>query len=390
MATRVRTQEELFQIFKDEVVSLGGDITDFSEGSMLDIIGGSTSIVGNEISELIISEFSKTYFSLASGADLELLALDRFGDSFNRLPSQAATGAVTFSRENNSAGNVQINEGTVVKTERDANGLEIRFRTTEQVIMTQLSVDAEVEAFVGGIQGNVSANKVTVVETGLTDQSITVTNSSAMAGGTNELTDSEYRERIRALIEALAGATEAAIRGAAQSAAGVSSVALATEKRVVIDYDISTQAIKADASFFRIPYPVVYVSDQNGNFSETLLANARQAVNRIKSFGVNVEVRGATAQQLNWTASITLNASGPNYSILQEDTSLIVDSMRNYINQTIRIGRGFDRITASQAILGIWGPLGSGDLTAFNTTKPSGSVAVSANTKLIAGTIEIV
>lgn len=388
MSTTVKTQQEFYEIYKNEVNSLAPEFTDFSEGSVHDILAGAISVALNEISELVVSEFAKTYFDLAEGSDLDRLAVDHFGTTFSRPEASFATGAVLFSRSANN-GPVTIPVGTIVKTVKNASGVEFRFETTEEVTMTGLSVSAQVKAMVAGVSGNVLINKVKVVESALTDSSITVNNTVAFAGGKESLTDAEYREFLKAKILSLAGATEAAVKGAALSVSGVAMVALVTRERVVIDYDIANDQILAGSTYFRMPYPVLYIADENGNSSAGLIQSVKDAVFQVKAAGVKIEVLGAVAVSINWTASITLNASGPNYSELQSDLSKIEDSMREYINEQLTIGQAFNKAAANTYIISVWGPTGTNDITSFSSSVPSGNVSVAANEKLIAGTVGI-
>lgn len=390
MSTSVKTQQELYDTYKNEVLALAPDFTDFSEGSLHDILAGAMSVAMNEVQELIISEFSKTFFSLASGSDLDRLAVDHFGDTFARPEAIGSTGAVTFSRANTSAGNVTIPIGTIVKTLKNANGEEIRFQTTEEVVMIGLSIIALVESINTGKSSNVNANKITVLESSLTDSSITVSNASATAGGIDTYTDAEYRDFITQKILSLAGATELAIKGSAKSVSGVKFAEVVTEDRTVIDYDIGTSAIEVGASYFRIPYPVLYIADQDGNSSQLLIDAVKLAVFNTKACGVKIDVKGAVPVSINWTASITLNPLGPNYTELQSDTTKIIDSMKEYINKELAIGESFSKINANAYIMSIWGSSGTGDLSNFSSSVPSGDVTVLANQKLISGTIEIV
>lgn len=389
MTTTIKTQQEFYDIYKGEVNALAPEFTDFSEGSIHDILAGAISVALNEISELVVSEFAKTYFDLAEGSDLDRLAVDHFGSTFSRPSASFATGSVLFSRATIDAGNVTIPVGTIVKTLKNSSGVEFRFETTEEVLMTGLSVSAQVKAIVAGVSGNVLTGKITVIESALTDSSVTVNNTSVFAGGKEALTDAEYREFLKAKILSLAGATEAAVKGAALSVSGVSMVALITRERVVIDYDIANDQILAGSTYFRIPYPVLYIADENGNSSAGLIQLVKDAIFPIKAAGVKIEVLGAVAVSINWTASITLNASGPNYSEFQSDLSKIEDSMREYINDKLTIGDAFNKVTANNYIMSIWGPAGTNDITSFSSSIPSGNVSVNANEKLIAGTVSI-
>lgn len=390
MATQVQTQQEYYETYKNEVEALSSELTDFSDGSMHDIIAGSFSTAMNEVSELVLFEFSKTFFDLAVGADLELLATDHFGDNFARPPAIESTGECTFTRANDTAGDVAIVEGTIVKTEKDADGQEIRFSTVGDFIMVGLTIDIPLIAVDGGVDGNVGATKIIVIESTLSDPSLTVSNTDPMAGGEDELEDAEYRERIRDLIQALAGATEAAVRGAVLSVPGVAISALTTIERVVIDYDIGAGDILTGASFFRIPYPIIYVADAAGNSSAALIQAVNDTLVSVRAYGVKIEILGAVSQLMDWTASLTLNGSGPNFAELSNDLTKIKDSMKEYIDEALTVGDGFNKALANQYILGIWGPTGTDDLVTFSSSVPSGNIAVATNVKLIADTISII
>lgn len=390
MSTSVKTQQELYDIYKNEVLALAPDFTDFSDGSLHDILAGAMSIAMNEIQELIVSEFSKTFFSLAAGSDLDRLAVDHFGDTFARPLATYSTGSVLFSRANTGAGNVTIPAGTIVKTQKNANGQEFRFETTEEVILTGLSISALIKCKDAGKSGNVNASKIVVIESALTDSSITVSNSSATAGGADTYTDAEFRDFITQKILSLAGATELAVKGAAKSVSGVKFAEVVTEDRTVIDYDIGTSAIEVGASYFRIPYPIVYIADADGNSSQLLIDAVKAAIYNTKACGVKIDVKGAVPVSINWTASIVLNPLGPNYTELQSDTTKIIETMKEYINKVLAIGEGFSKINANAYVLSVWGASGTGDLTSFLSSVPSGDISVLANQKLISGTVEII
>ena len=379
MTTEIKTAETIRISYKDEVQGEQGELTDFSEGSMHDTMAGAFSLGVNEIIELTISEFRKT------------LAVDHFGDRFLRPASEKATVVLTYSRANTDAGDVNIGIDSVAKTEKDANGEEIRFLTTSAVLLTGLSVTVSAIAAVAGSSGNVDPTLLSVIESPLTDSSVTVSNVFKAAGGVNAEIDAEYRETIRSLIETLIGATKAAVTGALRATPGIEFVSLLEEILPVIEFDIGADTIKAGASFFRIPFPVAYIADINGASSPALLDLANAAADIVRACGVKINIKGAVASSLDWNASLILNPSGPNFATLTTDTTLITDSMQDYMNTTLQINDGFDRIAANNFILSIWGPSGTDDLTAvgFITNVPSGDVAGVVGTKIIAGTMSI-
>ena len=398
MTTKVLSQQEFFDLYKDEVQSQNGELTDFSDGSLHDTIAGALSTGLNELSELTITEFKKTFFDTANGIevtgnidDLNNLAVDHFGDRFKRPPSVGSTGTVKFDRPNTDAGDATILLGSIVKTEKDANGDEIRFKTDAEIIMIGTTINAETTAVdpTQGSKTNVEPGTIIVVESALTDPSITVTNVAKFAGGDDEQEDAEYRETIRALIESLAGATKAAVSGALLAVPGISFVSLIETILSVIEFDIGANDIKAGAIFFRIPFPEAFIADENGASSPGLIALADTALELVRSCGVKIVVQGAVAVVVAWDASITLNAGGPNFSELSVDPQPIIDSMTDFINKEIEIGNGFDVSQANAFILAIWGSAGTDDLTAFTTNVPSGNIAGVTGTKLIAGAITI-
>jgi len=313
-----------------------------------------------------------------------ILAIDHFGDDFARPDAVEAVGEVTFSRPTDTAGDVTIPLGTIIKTVKDANGEEIRFLTDAEVIMTGTTIDADITADDGGSDGNVLASTITVLETALTDPTVVVDNAAAMAGGANEQNDSTYRETIRDLIEALKGATTAAVRGALEAVQGISTVTLIEQLKTVKEWDIGAGAVVGD--FFRIAYPFAYIADENGNATQTLIDNAQDAIDSIRACGVRIVILGASGSATNWSADLTLNPAGPNYATLQTDLTMIEESMESYMNE-LPIGSGFDKSAASAAMLAIWGAAGTDDLTAFSTTIPAADIAGVTGTKLVAGTI---
>ena len=398
MATDLKTAEELRVIYQDEVKAEEGDFTDFSEGSMHDVLAGAFSIALNEQIELVISEFTKTFFDTAQGPDennggdddIERLAVDHYGDKFTRPAATKATTTVDFSRPTADAGDILVPAGSVVKTEKDETGIEQRFTVDSAFTLMGLSESGvQVTAVEAGSDSNVDIGKISVIETPLGDSSIVVTNPAKAAGGADEQTTPTYRETIRALIDSLAGATKAAIEGELLAKAEIGFVSPIEEILPVIEYDIGLEDIKAGATFFRIPYPTVYIADPNGSSSPSLIALAEEALEGVRACGVKAVVKGAVASSLDWDASITLNPSGPNFAELSSDPQNIIDSMTDYINKELEIGEGFVRSEAEKFIKEVWGPLGTDDITAFTTNTPSGDIAPVAGTKIIAGTISI-
>ena len=391
----IRSREELYNIYKNAAQTIAPSLTDWFEGSINDSQAGSASVMASELSDTILDEFLKTFIDTAGGPevtggndDLQDLLVDHFGDSFSRPEAQKAIGTVKFSRPDALSGDVTILSGTVVKTDVNANGEDVTFKTVLEVVMTGTEVYASIEADEAGTEGNVAVGEIKNIETTLTDASIVVTNEDATSGGHEEYNDEEYRSWALNEIRILKGAIKESIESVAENVAGV-ELATAIEKlQNVREWDIGGDTSIGDT--FQIPRATLYISDANGTANDALVALVQSEIDSIRAAGVKVLVEAAVAKTVNWTAAITLDAGGPSYSELSLDATPIVESMTKYIND-MAIGQDFIRTLADAAILSIWGPDGTGDLVSggFITSIPTGDVSLDENEKAITGTIQV-
>lgn len=391
MATTIPSQQDLYNLFKNEVQSRAPQLTDFADGSNLDAIAGGLSVGGEELAKIIIEKFNKTFFETSHGPeitegadDLQILAKDHFGESFARPAAEKATTTVDFSRPTSGAGNVTIPAGTIVKSVKDSNGNEQRFATLSEVTMVTLIISASVEAIEAGTDGNVSSATLTVIEDSLTDNTVVVTNPLAAVGGEAADTDAEYREFIRNLIEVIRGATKAAIEAAAVNVAGVDIATAIEDLQTVIEWDIGTSMTVGD--FFTIPRVRLFIADVNGTASQALIDAVEAAIFLVRACGVKIIVVGAVPLSVDWTATLTLNPSGPNFAEFTSDTTRIVEQMEQHIRD-LPIGTGFNRAIGRAAILALFGSAGTDDLSDFSTSVPAGDIAAAATEKLIPGTV---
>lgn len=387
---QVKTVQELYDAFILELQARKPELTDTNAGSMNDVLAGTVATAVNEISQVVLDEFRKTFIETANGIEisgnvdeLQTLVVDHFGSEFARPGAVKATGTVQFSRPNTSAGNVTILAGTVVKTAASASGSSQRFEVVSTVVLTGLTVNASVRALIAGVDGNVQANKVTVIESSLTDSSVIVNNSASFAGGEAEQNDTEYRETIRNLLKAARGGTLEAIKAKALTVGGVEFADAVEALIYAKEWDIGGGVTIGD--YFAIPRARLYIADSNGTASQALIDDVKAAVKTVRAAGVLVEVLGATPFALNWSVSIVLNPAGPNYSTLQTDTTMIKDVMTKYIND-LAIGADFVRSSAKSYLLSQF----SSDLAGLTIVSPAGDISVDAEEKLIPGTMAVV
>ena len=391
----LKTRQELYDIMKQEIQVNNPELSDWEEGSILDGMTGASATAISEVMGLIVEEFNKTFIDTANGPevtgstdDLQTLAVDHFGSSFARPPAQKAVGIVTFSRPKMDDGDCTINAGTIVKTAIDANGNSQRFQTRSTVVITGLSINASVEAIESGIAGNVDAEKITAIETTLTDPSITVRNDEAMSGGAEEQDDARYRQTIRDKLVLTRGAVKASIEAAARTVAGVERATAIEAEMPVIQYDVASGVPANGSAYFLIPFVSLYIADANGSANPALIELVQTEVDKVRAFGARIEVVGASPLELNWSAEITFNPSGPNFATLSSNPQAILDSMSEYLNG-LAVGVDFVKANANSAILAIWGQEGTGDISSFSTVSPVGNVSVGAGQKLVAGTMVI-
>lgn len=399
-----KSQQELYDLFITTLQNECPQLTDLLEGSIDDGLGGTYSIAAQELQRYITIAFNKTFFSLAGGPDetggpddLQTLAVDHFGASFSRPQAVAAVDVATFTRpvgSHNIYGAVLIPALTVVKTAVDANGNAQRYQTNADVTMTNsgsgagISVAVGITAVVAGAAGNAAAGTITSIESSLNDPTIVVTNA-GNATGVDAQDTPTYRQTILNLITTLRPAILGAIQAAALNVAGVVTANAIEIETAVTFFNVATQAPLRANDWFYIPFCTLYVADGSGTANGALIALVRAAVDPIRAYGIRINIVGATAISINWTAAISLNPSGPNFAKLSANTDLIVSSMKAYI-AGLGPGVSFIKTTANAAMLAQWGPAGSNDLTSFSTTIPAADVSLTASQVAIPGTIATV
>lgn len=393
--TAPKSPGELYELYRNESETDKPELSDWNIGSINDLMAGLSALAVSEAQKLLIDLFKKTYISLADGPEvtggpdyLQDLATDHYGDSFARLGAQKATGTVTFTRPTAAGGAGTILAGTIVKTELDASGQSQSFETLIDVSVgaMALSVNASVRASEGGTAGNVPADSVTVIDTTLFDATFEVNNDEAFAGGAAAQDDATYREYIYNLILTLGKATPASIKAAALNVTGVEKATIDESVVAVREWDIASDS--DTGSTFYIVRVKLYIADANGTADDSLLAAVVAAIEPVRAAGIRVDVIAAEALSVDWTAAVTLNPSWPNYSVLSSDLSQIETSMAQYISN-LEVGDDFIRTTARAAIMAIWGPSGTNDITDFITSVPSGDVSTSSTQKLVPGTVSL-
>lgn len=258
--------QELYDLGKAEVQARNAALTDWDEGSINDVLVGLCAALVDGNYGKTIEEFRKTFVLSAKGEDLTDLAKDHY--DLDREAATAALATVTLTRPTAAAGNVNITTDDRFSTEPDADGIVYDFAPLAAATMTGTTLDVDCECTVTGPGGNVSADKVVVISTALSDSTVTVTNDEDASGGNVEESDEDLQARVYRTLASLVRGTLAAVE---LGAMGVSGVALA-----YLD--------KASAT--------VYVCDSSGNSSDEMIQAVLLELENWQPVGPNFNVDG--------------------------------------------------------------------------------------------------
>lgn len=244
--------DEFLNIGRAEAIlrrsELGVREGDISEMLLAAAAGGCDRLVG-----WFAERVAATFLDGANQDDLTQLTADHW--TIQRRAATKAVGTVTFNRASPDATIQSFPIGTTVATLRDSQGNDVQFLTTQVAqwaASTSGTRTVNVEAAVAGIAGNLSAsNLITrIISTPPAGGTYTITASSLPAGGSEEESDSDLRDRARLYPSTLRRGTLGALEyGAKQTA----TVAVA----------------KASAIQDPSGMVTVYVSDASGNSSGT-------------------------------------------------------------------------------------------------------------------------
>jgi hypothetical protein len=217
--------------------------------------------------------FKATFIDLAEGDDLTALVDDHL--NLQRQAATAASVAVTFTRTSSGAGGT-IPAGTVVASVIGADGGEVRFELDNAIAVGA----ANNGPFAGtatctatGRDGNVAIGGVSRIIDALFDTTFSVTNAAAGAGGNEQESDPQLRQRARTFWATLRRGTLAALEFGALTVASVRT-ARATE----------------DATGL----VTVLVADEDGNSNAQMVVDVEVALESWRAAGVVVTVIGGT------------------------------------------------------------------------------------------------
>lgn len=328
MTAPAPSQDDLYNDAKAELVVRRPDLT-VLDGDISDMVLASIAAVGDRIVGYAADRIKATFVDGAAGEDLTKLADDHW--NVERVAAVAAVGTVSFSRASFAAGAGDVNAGSVVATQRDALGVEVRFLTDALVHFgaTELGPKSVVvTAADTGTAGNVAAAAINRVVTTLFDSSITVTNAAITVGGAEEESDDDLRDRVRSFSSTLRRGTLAALEYGAK---------LVTTVKQATAVEDGTGAV------------TVYVTDASGASNAAMVADVIAELENWRAAGSLVTVTGGSLYSLN-PIEITLSVR------TGVDTAAIADDVKAAIAARVarlKIGETCRREIIQQAALNV-------------------------------------
>lgn len=287
---KIRRYEEIMAGAIANMIAKQDKITDFNEGSII-----------HTILDTVARIAERAYVAIRQGYNEMLAILPYSPFKFTKKEGLYASGTVVFGRASALGSQSIIPKGTVV------SGGGFTFTTTEAGIIAADSLNSEpvtVVADGAGSDYNIAAGVISTIDSIVPADVVSVTNSSAFTGGTDEETDTEFEERFRTYINGLSGTNAYAIKSAALSVNAVRSVSIQNHKPPLKNiYNMS-----------------VYVDDGSGGASAETLDAVKLAIEGDNTEensghlapGVNIRVITPTAVPVNVKMTVKIISTDTN------------------------------------------------------------------------------
>lgn len=287
---KIRRYEEIMAGAIANMIAKQDKITDFNEGSII-----------HTILDTVARIAERAYVAIRQGYNEMLAILPYSPFKFTKKEGFYASGTVVFGRDGALGSQSIIPKGTVV------SGGGFTFTTTEAGIIAADSLNSEpvtVVADGAGSDYNIAAGVISAIDSIVPADVVSVTNSSAFTGGTDEETDTEFEERFRTYINGLSGTNAYAIKSAALSVNAVRSVSIQNHKPPLKNiYNMS-----------------VYVDDGSGGASVETLDAVKLAIEGDNTEenpghlapGVNIRVITPTAVPVNVKMTVKIISTDTN------------------------------------------------------------------------------
>jgi uncharacterized phage protein gp47/JayE len=360
MALSTKDFNSLVQEMVANVQGFAKVLVDLTIGSILRAVVEATGSVVMWLQGLILALLAITRAATSSGSDLDSWMAD-YG--VTRLPANAATGSVTFSRFTPTQQAV-VPVGAVVQTADGSQQYTVNTDTTNPAYNASLggyviaagvsSVAVSVTAVTAGTAANVIAGAISSLAQAIPYVD-SVANALAFTNGVDAETDSNFRIRFVSYIQSLSKATKAAIGYAITSLQQGLTYSLIENQ---------TYAGVAQMGNF-----VVIVDDGTGSPSSTLLGTVSNAVDAVRPFTSTFDVHAPVV--INASVSMTCTIASGYDPVATK--ALVVTALKTYINaltlgQSLAYSRlpqiAYDASPGVTNVTGVTLNSGTSDLTA--------------------------
>ncbi len=290
----------LVQNMAASVQSSASALIDLTTGSVLRAILEANASIALWLQWLIVQVLAQTRAATSTGADLDSWVADF---SMARLPGQAATTSLTFSRSTPGMA-ASIGAGTQVKTADTTQTFVVladpgnpAFNTVTNsyaVAPTVVAITVSAQAMMTGTAGNVQAGAITLLASAIPGIDAVI-NPDAAAGGLDAESDTALRARFANFIDSRSRATPAAIAFAIASLQQGLTYVLAEN---------TDPSGAARQGFF-----TVTVNDGSGAPTAALLSAVSTALEEIRPVGTQFAVLSPVVVTANISLSLTVPAS---------------------------------------------------------------------------------
>lgn len=348
-------------------------LLDFTVGSVLRALTEANASAGLWLQWLIVLLMQRQRLATSVGVDVDSFVGD-YG--ITRLPGVASSGVVTLSRffATNSA-TILAGE-TLVRTGDGSQTFTILADSTSSLWNPALtdptgavvggfvippgtfSTSFTVQNQVQGSAGNVSANTITVLATGVSGVD-TVTNSVAFTNGVDSETDAALRARFQAFIGSLSKATLGAVSAAI---AGVQSGLTFS-----VTPNVDTDGLFKPGKF------VVTVDDGTGSPPSGLLTAISNAIQPVRSLCETYAVEGPAVTHAAIVLTITVAAGYVKANLLAP----VATAIDEYVN-SLPFGATLPYSKVASVVYGV--SAGITNVTAFTINSGTSDITASPST----------
>ncbi len=304
---------DLFSIGRDYVVQKARKIDPAGidvEGSDVNIIVGSSSVMGAQVLNQLAYRTSALFLDGADGEDLDRYAFDRY--TLTRKGASAALTTVQLRRPTVAAGSGSIPIGTKVQSN---TAVEYVTTTIANFGVSDFVSSCDVRASQAGKATQVGAGALVRFSnpSAVFDPTIVVSNAQAAAGGEDAEDDDTFRNRVRDFWRTARRAILAAIEFGALTVPGV----------------VSAQAIEVvtpDGSAARLVN--LFISDSSGVASNALAAQVRSALDDFRAAGIQVLISTSLPLLVTITLKLTFKANVDTATL----TTQVRDAIVSFVN----------------------------------------------------------